>query len=245
MVIANLHIASLSFTKSKNFQKSIEQHLRCQLNHADVKSTDSSDCPHFLPGGGTQALQEHLEISEDIAHLNTYEKFCESVWSLCVALWGEQDDLEDLAEDSHISIMLRRELFSDWLENVVSERKSNQNSEYVGYLDPILNLLTCHKVTEACELAFKNDNMNLSLLLAQACGGQVVRALTRMQLESWKSIEADKFVDIDYIKALMLVAGVSSFYSTVGDINVYENLDWLKALAVSGFNYYIIGFEIY
>lgn len=230
----NLKIASLSYVKPKLFQKSIENHLKCQLKHAEAEVNDSSDCPYFTPNGGTQALQDHFELSEDNASLGEFEEFCETVWALCIALWGTQEDLEDVKQDNHVSIMQRRELFSDWLENVVTEKKlAKQAADTSGNLQPILNLLTCHKVTEACELAFRSNNMNLSLLLAQACSSKVVQALTRMQLESWKGIEADKFVDVDYIKAMMLVAGVSSFDSSVGPVNIYDNMEWLKALAVS------------
>lgn len=232
MVIKNLQISSLNFLKSSHFQKSIENHLKCQLKHGETVLNDISDCPYFAPGGGTKALQEHFEIAEDNSGQSAYEEFCETVWTLCVALWGDQYDLEGIKDDSHESIMCRRELFSDWLETVISE-KNQSKSKNIGFLEPVLNLLTCHKVTEACELAFKSNNMNLSLLLAQACGSQVVQSLSRMQLDSWKSIEADKFIDTDYLKSLMLVGGISSFDSSVGIINVYENMEWLKALAVS------------
>lgn len=179
-------------------------------------------------------MQDHFELAEDNAKFGAFEEFCVTVWALCVALWGEQDDLEGVQEDDHTSIMLRRELFSDWLEEVVSEKKiTKKTDDLSGHLEPLLNLLTCHKVTEACELAFRSNDMNLSLLLAQASSSKVVRALVRMQLESWKVTEADRFVDVDRIKALMLVGAIPSFESSEGIINIYENMGWLKALAVS------------
>lgn len=232
-VVQSLQIASLEYMKPKYFQKSIENHLKCQLKHAESEVNANSDCPYFLPNGGTKALQDHFELAEENENLGTFDELCGTIWALCVALWGEQEDLENIKEDSHVSIMLRRELFSDWLENVVTEKKISKQDQTSGHLKPILNLLTCHKVTEACELAFKSNNMNLSLLLAQTCSSKVVRALTQMQLESWKSIEADKFIDVDYLKALMLVAGVASFESLFGSVNIYESMDWLKAIAIN------------
>ena len=80
--------------------------------------------------------------------------------------------------------------------------------------------------------------MNLSLLLAQSGGGKIVRALIGLiakQLQSWRETEADKFIDIHRLKAMMLVAGMSTYESSSGLVNIYENLDWLKPLAVSFF----------
>lgn len=232
-VVQKLQIASLAYVKPKYFQQSIEAHLKCQLKHAEAEINSTSDCPFFLPSGSTKALQDHFELSEEHAALGAFDEFCETVWSLCVALWGDQEELEDVREDSHASIMVRRELFSDWLENVVTEKKLSKQDQALGTLKPILNLLTCHKVMEACELAFKSNNMNLSMLLAQTSSSKTVRALIQMQLDSWKSIEADKFVDMDYLKALMLVAGVASFESTAGAVNIYDGMDWMKAIAIN------------
>lgn len=232
-IVQYLQIASLAYVEPKYFQKSIENHLKCQLKYAEAKVNAHSECPYFLPNGGTKALQDHFELAEENSDLTPFDELCETVWNLCVALWGEQEDQEDIEENSHESIMLRRELFSDWLENVVPQKKLSKQDKALGNLKPVMNLLTCHKVAEACELAFKCNNMNLALLLAQTCSSKVVRALVQMQLESWKSIEADKFIDVDYLKALMLVAGVASFESTHGTVNIYESMDWLKAIAIN------------
>lgn len=234
-VLQCLQISSQTHVKPKYFKQSIENHLECQLKHAEAETNSNSDCPYFLPNGSTKALQEHFELAEENSNLGAFDEFCETVWSLCVALWGEQEELEDVRDDNHAAIMMRRELFSDWLESVVTAKKLSKQDQSPGSLKPILNLLTCHKVEEACELAFKTNNMNLALLLSQTSSSKVVRALLNAQLESWKSTGADQFIDIDYMKSVMLAAGVAKFESSPNEVNVnvYENMDWLKAIAIN------------
>lgn len=233
-VIKQIKVSTLKSIIAKTFEKSILSHLQCQLNHSKKEITENSDCPYYTVNGGTTALEEHFELANNNSKSNDFDKFCATVWSLCVALWGDQEDLQEIREDDHIAIMLRRELFSKWLEEVLAEKDLLQkNVNRNDYLDHLWKLLTAHKVNEACDLAFEQNDVNLSLLLAQAGSSKIVRALVSMQLESWRITEADKFIAVDRLKAMMLVGAMSTFESTNGVINIYEKLDWLKSLAVS------------
>jgi nuclear pore complex protein Nup98-Nup96 len=60
-----------------------------------------------------------------------------------------------------------------------------------------------------------------------------VKQLIKHQLSAWQEVEADKFIAVERLKALMLVAGIPLLESSNGLINVFEDADWLKALAVS------------
>lgn len=170
---------------------------------------------------------------------NDLEIYGTSVWSLLNALWCEQEELEEQLPTGHLTIMRRRELLSEWLESVVKlnpksmliDRNEVQRND-IDYLENLLNLLYCHKVIDACELSFKNNDLNLTLLLAQLSGGPTVRQLIQHQLSSWQDVEADKYISIERLKALMLVAGVPLLSSAHGTINIYDGLDWLKAFAV-------------
>lgn len=229
-----MKIFSLEKMDSKSFQRSILGHLECRLRYVEKFFRKNSDCPHFEVKGGANALQEHYKVAMQNSQSNDFDKFCVTVWSLCVALWGEQEDLENLNLDDHMAIMLRRELFSKWLENVVAEKDSLQsNASDSDYLDQLWKLLTTHRIEEACELAFEKNDINLSLLLAQAGSSNVVKALISMQLESWRVTEADKFIAANRLKAMMLVGAISTFETSNGEINVYDKLDWLKSIAVS------------
>lgn len=119
-VIKRMKLCSLEKTDSENFRRSILGHLECRLNYIEKKFDTSSDCPYFEVKGGADALQEHYDVAMKYSQFNKFDKLCATVWSLCMALWGEQEDLENINGDDHIAIMLRRDLFSKWLENVVA-----------------------------------------------------------------------------------------------------------------------------
>ncbi len=159
-----------------------------------------------------------------------------SVWSLVNALWGEQEELDGLEINSHSTIMRRKELLSEWLEDVVTCKPNKSMDNLAGgdsYLNHLLQLLSCHKVDDACELAFNNNDMNLALLMAQLSSGPTVRQLIQHQLSTWQEVEADKFIKSQRLKVMMLVAGVPLLSSANGPINIFEDMDWLKAFAVS------------
>lgn len=236
-VIKQVKIFSLQSIDSRTFGASIKNHLECQLKFSQKQIIADSDCPHLVPINGIEALQDHYLLAEQNFNgmpLNEFQKISANVWSLLVTLWGHQEELDDAANDDHFAIMLRRDLFSKWLENTVADKNLLKRTESQGrYLQNLLSLLTAHKVNEACDLAFSNGDMNLSLLLAQTGGGNVVRALVAKQLQSWRETEADKFVDNHRIKAMMLVSGMPTYESSQGLVNIYEDLDWVKSLAVS------------
>lgn len=235
-VIKQIKIFSLSPNESEMFDRSIENHLQCRFEFSKKESVSDSDCPYYVPTNGIEALQLHHKLAADNFNefpLSEFHKISLNVWSLCVALWGYQEELEDISNDNHVAILLRRNLFTKWLENTVSDKESTKRTDCeVNYLQHLLELLTAHKVNEACELALNNGDLNLSLLLAQSGGGIVVRALVAKQFQSWRETEADKFIDTYRLKAMMLVSGQSTFASTNGLINIYEKLDWMKSLAV-------------
>lgn len=230
-VLLNFKIAS---TKPINsFAASIENHLQTQLKYSRIESGSVGDCPHIKTTGGPTILFEHYEVAKANAKLGSSQSYSVTVWSLCNALWGEQEELEGLDEHSHLTVVRRRELLSDWLETVVTDKQSIREAQtQSSYLSHLLELLSCHKVPDACELAFNNDDMKMSFLLAQLSGGPAVRQLSQHQLSLWQDIEADKFIAVDRLKAYMLVAGIPLVSSSHGAINIYKDLIWLKAFAV-------------
>ncbi|XP_001658483.2 nuclear pore complex protein Nup98-Nup96 [Aedes aegypti] len=219
------------------FAKTVEDHLRIQLKYDDVRKVPGSDCPHYVAGGKHAALADHLEMARLIATGGDFEALCVEVWSLCAALWGAREELEDVEETAHMSIMFRRDLFSEWIEEVVTDLSAKEvtaalKGKKQEYLDQLLELICTHKVLDACELAFENNDINLSMLLAQVSGGPTVRQLVQHQLSSWQDVEADKFIDPRRLKMFMLIAGIPLLSSTHGAINIFEKLGWLKSLAL-------------
>lgn len=231
-VLQQVKISSL--LEYDRFKDSIVEHLQIQLNNSQRTDVVGSECPYFKAARGTDLIVQHLEESIKLLHLGPLEEYVVSVWSLCLALWGDHEELEGRDPTSHYVVMYRRNLLSEWLENTLTTDKdlSNTTSKYT-YLEQLLKLVMCHKVTEACELAFSYDDVNLSLLLAQLSGGPIVRQLMEDQLAAWYAVEADKFIDLERLKLYMLVAGVGIMSSSHGVINPLEGIEWIKVLAVS------------
>lgn len=236
-----LILQELQINSSKHidyFDESIESHLRIQLDNSSRRLDSDCECAYLTVNEGTTAIEEHFEQSKNLIGLGKKEEYDHSVWSLCRLLWGEREELEGQELNSHTTIMCRRELFSNWLEMVVDDGSETDdgddgNNTKLSYLTQLLELLMCHKVIEACELAFTNNDMNLSLLLAQISGGPAIRQLMQHQLSSWQEVEADKYIAVERIKALMLVAGIPILASSShGNLNVFDHLDWIKSLSL-------------
>uniref|UniRef100_A0A336KXZ5 Nuclear pore complex protein Nup98-Nup96 n=1 Tax=Culicoides sonorensis TaxID=179676 RepID=A0A336KXZ5_CULSO len=217
----------------KHFHESIVPHLEIELSHDLIRRDTDMECPYFTSNGGLKALEEHVEMAKKLAHLTSLDSYAASVWSLCSALWGEREELEGLDELSHNVVMFRRDMFSEWLEDVItdSDLLEIRSRRDESYLDQLLDLLFSHKVADACEIAISNDDYNLSMLLAQLSGGSAVKQLMNHQLALWQDVEADKYVEEKRLRAFMTVAGLPIFESNQGVINIYDDMDWIKALA--------------
>uniref|UniRef100_A0A182QPM2 Nuclear pore complex protein Nup98-Nup96 n=1 Tax=Anopheles farauti TaxID=69004 RepID=A0A182QPM2_9DIPT len=241
-----LHIKSAAETISYDdatFLRSIEGHLRVQLRHDERRELQVDGCPHLVAGGKYVTLEEHLQEARALVDgtrgdsgSTDYDELCAQVWALLAALWGAREELEGVEETSHLSTMFRRDLFSEWIEEVVTvdlQRPTLGGAEKRDYLDQLLELIHTHKVLEACELAFSNGDIQLAMLLAQISGGPVVRQLLQHQLSCWQDSEADKFIDQRRLQVYMAIAGVGVMSSSHGTINLFERLDWLRALALN------------
>uniref|UniRef100_A0A182N4M8 Nuclear pore complex protein Nup98-Nup96 n=1 Tax=Anopheles dirus TaxID=7168 RepID=A0A182N4M8_9DIPT len=220
------------------FLRSIEGHLRVQLRYGERCETSDDGCPQLVAGGKYVTLEEHLQEARALVADGPaeYDGMCAQVWALLAALWGAREELEGVEETTHLSAMFRRDLFSEWIEDVVtvdSQQQTLGGAEKRDYLDQLLELIHTHKVLEACELAFGNGDIQLAMLLAQISGGPVVRQLLQHQLSCWQDSEADKFIDHRRLQVFMAIAGVGVMSSSHGPINLFERIDWLRALALN------------
>lgn len=229
-LIKKVQMKSMLHDTNEQFKKSAIEHLKIQLKYN--KRVNQDDYHYLEASGGTTALREHFELSQKLSKDFSDDKniFDSTVWSLMEALWGFIDDINMEVQD-HTNIMLRKDLLSSWCENVVTDNdalKSNQD-----YLDRLMNLMMCHKVNDACDLAFENNDIHLSLLIAQSSGSLAVKQLIQHQLSCWRQVEADEFIDERRLKILMLVAGIPAMEGPKNNaLNVFENHNWLKCLAL-------------
>ncbi|KAL9891435.1 nuclear pore complex protein Nup98-Nup96 [Glossina fuscipes] len=227
------HIKVSSTLHYENFKETIVEHLNIQLRNSQQQEVVGSECPYIKSDGGTELILKHLDEAIKLLNVSPLEEYAVSVWSLCLALWGDHEELEGRDPTSHFVVMCRRSLLSEWLENTLTDKDLlTKNVSRNTYLDHLLELVMCHKVTEACELAFSYDDVNLSLLLSQLSSGPRVRQLVEDQLAAWHADQADEFIQLERLKLFMLVAGVPLMSSFNGDINCLEGIEWIKVLAL-------------
>uniref|UniRef100_A0A0K8U4G4 Nuclear pore complex protein Nup98-Nup96 n=1 Tax=Bactrocera latifrons TaxID=174628 RepID=A0A0K8U4G4_BACLA len=227
------HVKISSVMHYEHFKESIVTHLELQLHNSLQEDIEGSECPWIKSDNGTDLIVKHLDEAIKQINLSPLEEYAVSVWSLCLALWGEHEELEGREPASHFAVMCRRNLLSEWLENTLTEKDLLTKSVSKNtYLDHLLDLVMCHKVNEACELAVRYDDVNLSLLLSQLSSGPTVRQLMEDQLAAWHKNEADKFIQLERLKLYMLVAGVALMDSGHGPINTLDGIEWIKVLAI-------------
>ncbi|KAH8312552.1 hypothetical protein KR044_011366 [Drosophila immigrans] len=217
----------------EGFGESIVPHLEVQLQGCQLQQVEGSDCPWLQSDGGTQLIAQHLSEAIKLSSSSSVAAYAVSVWSLLFALWGEHEELSGQDNSSHFAVMCRRNLLSEWLENtLLSKDLLSKKVSSNSYLSHMLDLLSCHRVTEACELAFKYDDANLALILSQLSSGPVVRMLLEEQLFAWQQSKSDKYITLERLKMFMLAAGVPLMQSSQGAINLLEDSSWLTVLAL-------------
>lgn len=229
------HIKISSFDKNidRKFFDSIAKHLEIELKYATFHfENKEKNCPYIQSNGGTLSIEDHYDAAESVAHYDDFSDYKNSVYSLIRVLWGDREELENQEPTNHSTIMCRRNLLSEWLEQNTLNTRIEVDSKSSGYLEALWDLIMSHKITDACELAFQNDDINLSLLLAQISGGPAVRQLIDHQLSSWQYVQADKFIAQERLKMFQLIANVPVLDSSHGVLNVFDNLNWINVIAL-------------
>lgn len=129
------------------------EHLQiCMMNsNCDSKS---SKVPYFYPKTGVDALKSHCYLVANFSELPEEEHYAH-VWELIKALWGDLENLynKDCPQE-HLYNMARRQALSDWLETLL---KNTVNFDVANISQRILNLVSAHKILEACDVAIKNS----------------------------------------------------------------------------------------
>ncbi|XP_059161222.1 nuclear pore complex protein Nup98-Nup96-like isoform X2 [Physella acuta] len=218
-----------------------EELLKIQLEHSLTDTED--ECPIFVPQPGVTALHKLADfvtagLSDMSAHPDAkVQQHIQMVLSLCVALWGELPDAQDLEkEDIYRERQLRREALSQWLsETGASKVATEMETHAIGAedcLQAIFSKLTVREISEACFLAQRNRDHRLALLLAQAIGSTASRQMLMMQLQKWAELEASQFISKVRQKIYCLLAGQLVWYSKDQEINTCEKLDWKRSLAL-------------
>ncbi|XP_014242477.1 nuclear pore complex protein Nup98-Nup96 isoform X1 [Cimex lectularius] len=214
------------------FEETVLQHL--EVTYSQSILNDNNGNPHFTFKPGTGTLQKHFIASKKLVerlsdqkknYVKKYLQLSCHVWGLCVALWG---DLE-CSEDSHEGIMQRKYAVSSWLEDVLS---SYSEENVIDENNTVFAYMTAHKIDKACEEAQKKGDHQLSLLLSQCQSTPEIRDMIEKQLIQWRETEADKHIDIQRLKTLMLAAALPVHRTSSQTLNACEDLNWLQAFGI-------------
>lgn len=189
--------------------------------------TNGERLMHFKPREDNRLLHSYADnlqnVLPDIKDDNVL-KLASSVWKLGVALWSDLNN--DMRTNYEIQ-MLRKDYVTEWLQQFAVDCLGECSSE-----KKIFSELTARRLQNACNLAIKCGNLKMALILAQACSNEKVKQLVRTQLACWQRTEADLFIDEDYLKIYATLAGCMVWSGNGGTINVCENLDWKRCLAM-------------
>lgn len=255
-IVQRLQILGGDEDEVKTFTDSIERHLRIQLDHCVI--SHEGDCPtlNVVIDSANETLQLHCSLAQDLAeseqrphediddaqayHGNVERSYCQyanTVWRLCMALWGKYYDEDTTDNEQHYNVMMRREALGEWLKNVVQktverEIRSVDDEMNTSHEKIILSLLSAYKLEDACQEARRVGDHCLALLMAQIRSGTSVKELIKQQLALWQETDVDENLTIERLKLFMLIAGEPLISSKHGTINVCESLDWKRAFAV-------------
>ena len=219
-----------------------ERSLQVELEHS--RCATEQLCPAFAPQPGLEALHEYANISVgdkqngrgDAPELLEHSRL---VWLLLAALWGhlpEEENKGPLDPAGYPYRKARRKALSRWLADACSRHINNevQDSKFrhLGHVEAIFALLTGQQINEACLRAQESGDHRLAMLLAQAGATHETRHLVTSQLIHWEQLRADQFVADEYLKVYSLLAGQLVWQASRGEVNICEDLDWKRALAV-------------
>ncbi|XP_011505770.1 PREDICTED: nuclear pore complex protein Nup98-Nup96 [Ceratosolen solmsi marchali] len=218
------------------FKATIEGHLDIQLQYSNIEEFQGIPIITAATGeSSTFALNAHKSLSQNIAsHLKSDSLigyFCD-VLCLCESLWGKLTDSHHFDNNSHEIVMLRKDAFSEWLKLVTGKIVQREMATMETNDQIIFSLLSANKLKEACNEALKVGDHCLALLLSQLSGNLATRELIKQQIKLWQNTNVDRNLTTHRLKLFMLVAGIPIICSNNETINVCENLDWKRSMAI-------------
>ncbi|XP_014858981.1 PREDICTED: nuclear pore complex protein Nup98-Nup96 [Poecilia mexicana] len=215
----------------------LQRPLEISLKHSTVSVPEGASCPLVEPRPGVAALHDYAEwireLSAERGDADPILGHWAEVWTLCEALWGQPDpDAGPL--DDYQQQLQRRRAFSDWLA-CGAARRVEEEVALAGkgrHTEALFSYLTGRRVSEACQLAQREGDHRLALLLSQASGSRVCRQLLDLQLADWSRTQTDLHLSEERLRIFALLAGKPVWQSSGLAVNVCSELDWKRCLAV-------------
>ncbi len=227
----------------------LESWLELSLENSSVDG--ESTVPRIIPDDGVESLHAHArEASKQVSDAAVAPesfglalKETKRVWDLCVALWGrlhdQEEDMATYGQDTHEVTMQRKEAFSTWLEEAVAPQVAEDVRRCREDLKPdpvneVLALLSGNRLAESCTRAQENGDYYAALLMATGGASNSHRGqLVLQQLERWQEMKADEFIRENRLRLYALLGGTPMWLGSRGTmVNVFEGLDWKRALGL-------------
>lgn len=160
-----------------------------------------------------------------MAFAETIEKSCNSMSprelnQLVVALFGDLKTTSLYEQQAE-----RINNIIEWLS--IRNRKHRLPSDSI---DKIFHYLCINDVLAAVDEALKSKNPRLATLLSTStCSSS--KEYTLFQLDSWKTSQADNFIDQNLMKLYILISGIGTWVLSSGEqVSAYEGLSWSQQL---------------
>ncbi len=240
---------SLNATKfNEDLSESFQSWIEMTLKHSEVDF--EGECPMFRvnPEDAFELLELHVsEASDQLKAMDSksvprkvanFLRETKKVFDLTKALWGKipghgDEELRQF-QDSHLITMLRKQNVSNWLEEVVRPEVEKDLLKNGNDAKAVLNLLSGNKMSEACEKSVEIGDFFAATLISTSGGHNSIRGqLCYQQLERWREMKADDFIDLDRLRLYALLSGIPTWQTSNADvtINVCDDLDWKRAFA--------------
>eukprot|EP00804_Cyclotella_cryptica_P021975 CCRYP_000914-RB/>CCRYP_000914-RB protein AED:0.16 eAED:0.16 QI:283/0.93/0.94/1/0.87/0.82/17/2644/1620 len=212
--------------------------LQTHRNHSVTVEGTQDDVPLFtLPRGlhssGNEsshdalcaAVNDYVQLSSSCSLDSAHQKAVSSSFSLMTCLYG--DDETALGK---ISTSRRLEAVSNWLKCVVSDDVSEAIASAKTRGDiygSVFAALSGGDLSRASSLAFDNDHLSLSLMLANSAASS--QSLFESQLEMWNENKAQGTVPGGILRIFALARGTLHTEESIykADSNSYT-IDWRR-----------------
>ncbi|XP_066910219.1 nuclear pore complex protein Nup98-Nup96-like [Clytia hemisphaerica] len=217
----------------------IEECLDIALKYTNFDDKEGSNVLNSVTiKSGVEALDAYVETADafkqiaDDSDVGNF-KVHSDAWQLAAALWGKQETESD--NNLYEIHSARREALSKWLSNVTADQIENEIQTQLqddGHLSAIFSLLSGRQITKACQVARENKEYRLGFLLAQAGGDHHLKHHLRSQLAQWDENNVDSFMNKDRLKLYVLLSGMMVWKSNKNTINLCQDMDWKRSLAM-------------
>ncbi|KAI9138001.1 nuclear protein 96-domain-containing protein [Paraphysoderma sedebokerense] len=222
--------------------------LQIHLENSVISTWNDRDSTPYIKEFNASSFMPFIKCLSSCASLSSISAEM-MTWRLCQVLWESFDPNSENPALPHLqrnASLIR--WFDDAVNHTVSQQVSRlreQVSESSNFDDSqkinaemIFTLLTGRKIIDACSLAIQERNFKLALLISQI-GNQNddFTSTVNEQIDMWQQDGIwNEMMSKNVKKIWNTIGGLKSDFTIAGGmtdfVNVFEKLDWKRALAM-------------